>query len=529
MLHLPQLPTLGDIAKALIDFAGVLPQKNDKLDVIASEKSKKTIQTQLSRLAKEESELEQNFIELTELLSTFLFKVFKDAKLVNITMATINEVYFQYKDFVRSDATFLNKKESVKWLLKMKLSDRVVLSYQKNTLKYNLKSTPQNFPNEQYWWLPDIENHTVKWPLSTTLNWIYSELTINQTHFHFPNFGKEDNYRLAQNLENASRWSNCLKIPSWGSIQQNIEESIKALLNTSNINDRRDINEKQKNEFLTALFIARFSTAIFKSIEKIYGNEYLLELVKHIKKQDFRLAKKHSVFSDNLEQEIAKQNILNKDSIDRIWFGETDHYWAGKSEALQYNVKEISPRYQKKVHEGFNFQDLKFFLKKLDPFTLKPLVLAASDNIFSKAPANFFDLYMEGFNVRKNAALTLSDISKYENLIQRNNLTDHLAWLLNWIYATYYYRKEQDKLAFPYYKKSFEQAKYSAGAEQYLLVNQYIESCAKNDKKRDFKKGIAWANYLGIKVRWYRNLKGESDEALEITYTYLKMGRYALI
>jgi hypothetical protein len=164
MLHLPQLPTLGDIAKALIDFAGVLPQKNDKLDVIPSEKSKKTIQTQLSRLAKEESELEQNFIELTELLGTFLFKVFKDVKLVNITMATINEVYFQYKDFVRSDATFLNKKDSIKWLLKMKLSDRVILSYQKNALKYNIKSTPKNFPNEQYWWLPDIESHTVKWP-----------------------------------------------------------------------------------------------------------------------------------------------------------------------------------------------------------------------------------------------------------------------------------------------------------------------------------------------------------------------------
>jgi hypothetical protein len=529
MLHLPQLPTLGDIAKALIDFAGVLPQKNDKLDVISSEKSKKTIQTQLSRLAKEESELEQNFIELTELLSTFLFKVFKDVKLVNISMAIINEVYFQYKDFVRSDATFLNKKESIKWLLKMKLSDRVILSYQKNALKYNLKSTPKNFSNEQHWWLPGIESNAVKWPLFKTFNWIYSELNINQTHFHFPNFGKEDNYRLAQNLENASRWSNGLKIPSWGSLQQNIEESIQALLNTSNINDRRDINEKQKNEFITALFIARSSTAIFKSIEKNYGNEYLLELVKHIKKQDFRLAKEHSVFSDHLELEISKQSITDKDLIDQIWFGETDNYWTEKSRVLQYNVQAISPRYQKKSLAGFNFQDLKFFLTKLDPFTLTPLLLAASNNIVSKAPANFFDLYLEGFNVRKNAELTLSDISKYEESLKNNNLTEYLAWLLNWIYATYHYRKRHDKLAFPYYKKAFEQAKYAAGTEQYLLVNQYIECCAKNDKKIDFKKGIAWANYVGIKVRWYRNLKDESDEALDITYTYLKMGRYALV
>jgi hypothetical protein len=358
---------------------------------------------------------------------------------------------------------------------------------------------------------------------------MYSELNINQTHFHFPNFGKEDNYRLAQNLENASRWSNGIKVPSWGSIQQNIEDSIEALSNASNLNDKRDIDEKQKSEFLTALFIARFSTAIFKSIEKNYGIEYLLELVNHIKKQDFRLAKEHSDFAENLEFSINKWNITNNDSIDQLWFVETDHYWAEKSQVLHHNVLEITPHYQKKAIEGFNFHDLKFFLTKLDPFTLTPLLLIANDNIVSKAPASFFDLYMEGFNVRKNSKLTLADISKYERKLNNSNLTGHLAWLFNWIYATYYYRKEQDNLALPYYKKAFELAKYTAGSEQYLLVNQYIESCAKNDKKRDFKKGIAWANYLGIKVRWYRSLKDESDEALEMTYAYLKMARYALI
>jgi hypothetical protein len=60
------------------------------------------------------------------------------------------------------------------------------------------------------------------------------------------------------------------------------------------------------------------------------------------------------------------------------------------------------------------------------------------------------------------------------------------------------------------------------------LVNQYIESCAKADKWRDFKKGIAWANYLGIEVRWLRGMDDESDETLRGIFELFKKIRYAV-
>ncbi len=58
-------------------------------------------------------------------------------------------------------------------------------------------------------------------------------------------------------------------------------------------------------------------------------------------------------------------------------------------------------------------------------------------------------------------------------------LAPYLGWLVDWCYATWYYRFEQDDLAYPFYKSAYESARYSVGQSHYALVNQYIESCAK--------------------------------------------------
>ena len=61
-------------------------------------------------------------------------------------------------------------------------------------------------------------------------------------------------------------------------------------------------------------------------------------------------------------------------------------------------------------------------------------------------------------------------------------------------------------------RKSFaNMAKYTAGEYQYLLVNQYIEVMAKTRQWRPFKKGVLWACYLGVSVRWLREDKPTTD------------------
>jgi hypothetical protein len=56
-------------------------------------------------------------------------------------------------------------------------------------------------------------------------------------------------------------------------------------------------------------------------------------------------------------------------------------------------------------------------------------------------------------------------------------------------------------------------------------VNQYVEVAAKNDDRRRFKKGLEWAKYLGIRVRWLRDDE-PTEEKLDYAYFMLKIARY---
>jgi hypothetical protein len=76
-----------------------------------------------------------------------------------------------------------------------------------------------------------------------------------------------------------------------------------------------------------------------------------------------------------------------------------------------------------------------------------------------------------------------------------------------------------------YYEIAFNDAKYRARQNQYYLVNQYVEVAAKNDMWKYFKKGIEWAQYLGIEIRWLRNDE-PTEEKLKYVYEMMKIVSY---
>lgn len=76
--------------------------------------------------------------------------------------------------------------------------------------------------------------------------------------------------------------------------------------------------------------------------------------------------------------------------------------------------------------------------------------------------------------------------------------------------------------AMRYFKAAFTQAKYWAGENQNKLVNQYLEACAKNNRKGKFKKSLEWANYLGIQVRWLRDQEQTEENIAFVSYILQK-------
>lgn len=77
------------------------------------------------------------------------------------------------------------------------------------------------------------------------------------------------------------------------------------------------------------------------------------------------------------------------------------------------------------------------------------------------------------------------------------------------------------------FETAFQKAKYKAGMNQYKLLNHYIETAAKLDNRKAFNKGLQWANYIGIEVRWLRD-KEQTEQNIDFAYACLRHGRYAI-
>ncbi|MNP44629.1 hypothetical protein D3C76_1385010 [compost metagenome] len=140
-------------------------------------------------------------------------------------------------------------------------------------------------------------------------------------------------------------------------------------------------------------------------------------------------------------------------------------------------------------------------------------------------PHGFAELLNQGFKLKNDAATRSDQIDEYASQVAAYGLDEQLCWMVPWLRGVYHYRKEEFEAAMPHFQAAFENAKYRAGKNQYKLVNQYVELTAKNGDRRGFKKGIEWAQYLNIKIRWLRD--DEPTEAkLDYVYYMLTIARY---
>lgn len=515
-------PTLGEVVKYLFDITGVLSQEPE---------AKKAVQAQLRRLANEESELEENLNRLFDLLEECLSKVFGNEKVLTAFMFSFKYLFSHYEESVKGQGACLPRKDLFRWLIRNHLLSRIVFAYQKYFYMFNIPGSGLAFPEDQFWWLPDINGNDVRWPMTKAFQWIYEVAGLNQTHFHYPEYNdlsKNKNYRLAQNLENASRWANWKTEPRWDLVQNNLDDSLRALEECPLEPFQRTFDRNTKLSFRIVLFLARVATLIFREIDKSLGREYLESVITDFKKQDRRLRKKTQPLVKSTSLLVGFTSDSSAKDADRIWYEESYEYWLRDSQwaerAIPKAIRWVNS--QKSAH--WDLAIYKFLVGNLGSFDARDIVQQYKIRVHTWYKPNFMELLFKGLKLKRFGNTTKKQADDFVEELQDAGLDRSLGWLANWVQGAYYYRQERFDLAYPFYEAAFSQAKYSAGEHQYKLVNQYIEICAKNDRRREFKKGVAWANYLGIEVRWLRNTDG-TEEDYEATYDILKKTNYPIL
>jgi hypothetical protein len=149
------------------------------------------------------------------------------------------------------------------------------------------------------------------------------------------------------------------------------------------------------------------------------------------------------------------------------------------------------------------------------------LYIFMSSGAWAPSPG-FSEFLKRGLNLKEDPNTTLDDVSQFEKALDVSNVANQLVWLVPWLRAVCCYRANQFEKAWPFSKTAFMLGKYRAGGNQYLLVNQYLELCAKTKRWREFKAAYEWASYACIRVRWSRE-GPPSKENIKSAYTILGM------
>jgi len=522
-------PTIGEVVREIFNCSGLLPQKEDPNNSILSANDKKTLQMQLKRLADESSKIDGKLEELLDTLKKLLIKAVPNERVACMIMEFVEELLGNYKVVLKDDGTYLDKKKAAQWFIKVYLLDRLVVSFYKNYLRFNVVDEELNIPDLISWVLPETNSKKTTWPLAHAWKLIYSSLSISQLAFHYPDKIKEDN-KATQNLDNAQRWVAGKQLPSISSLYANLDYSLELLNKSKDAKTHRVVNAKQVNEFKLILFIARAATFFFKKLQKSFGDDFLLNVCTHIKGQSGRLLRINKKIGKDLDLIKANYTDLTTEEIDEINFKHVSRCWQNNAIKQEKGALLLQEYIEADAFKDLSEREAAMVrISCVGSFQAYRILEAEKFNTLENMPTLFPEFLVKGLELKKRIT-SLSQAKGYEKKLKDKGLEEILGWLSYWCYANFYYRNEDNENANVFYKKAFTKAKYSAGKNQYTLVNQYIESCAKSNKYKDMKKAVAWANYLGLKVRWLRGWDDpESEESLKGLFNLMGQDKFRYV
>lgn len=511
-------PTQGELVQFTFSAFGLLPRKHDRVSEF-NEKSKKSFQRLLKRLGHEEGLLLSNFEAALSTFDQLLKSHIDDQNARAVIAGVLRDLYRLYNRMITEDGTFLPKHLSILYFIFSRAMTASIESAQFHSLRQRLFCEYGLIPLESDWFLPDIDSvGEITWPLSKVMRWIYGQAGCSQTQFHFP--GKaaaSDNPTQQQNLENARNWVRGRTLPSLPALLKNFSQSLEAL------DKRADVITDLAQSAPLLLTVARVSTAICQDIREVYGAELFGELTDDYRNFIQEIKPEIQEFKSEIAatMQVSDHCELSEETWNAAYAHYVGFFRRKKSEAHETLTKleEASPNYP------FKPPVIEALSQRLGNYPVFSSLYPLSHKGRWAPSPEFHRLLKKGFCLKNDPNTTRAEAKTFRRELRASNLENHLCWLSSWIEAACAYREERFSEAMHHFEKAFIQAKYRAGSYQYKLVNQYLESCAKNNQKGKFKKGLEWANYLGIEIRWLRDNE-QTKENIDFAFFVLRNANY---
>lgn len=512
-------PTRGELMHFLFKATGVMPEKRD-LAPDFDEAKRRKLQKALERLSDEDGDFSSSLNEIVQQLSYLVAGYLLPHVPLHLAVGEVlDELLALYSNTLLEEGTFLCKRETVRWLVADRWSHAAPVFAARQITLFGLRGIAEFFPQDQLWCLPSFEDDKPVWPLAKVMRLIYAKAGLNQTQFHYPGRQADESDTICKcDLENAQNWISGGHLPSAAALHSTFLRAFKPL--TSGDCKAAEQQQRQVSGALMALFLARITTYVTRDIDRLFGREFLLRICQTFEQTLVLALEDTRHVEENIEATADEQGIPAQDPDLRAQFIDR---W---NHQLKERLRGASGELQLLLRSGtLSDEAIQKLVNRYGALPVVPQLEWLLAPAQHEIPTGFADMVFEGEKLAKDSNLSLAQEEAYEARSIELGVSAMLPWMVSWLRFIVNYRQEDDKQAWEWISKAYAAARYTAGQGQYRIVNSYIEMAAKMSKKLCFRKGVDWARYTGISVRWLRE-KELTAENIEFTMEILRRARY---
>ena len=527
MSDLAQFPSQGDLLKFVYNATGIVPSKNQF--IIDTEINDKSLHKRLTRVAREEGDFLKNFDENTNELRSAIYSLFINDMYSGTLFDPLIEIFHTYNHTTLTNHTYLEKKESLYYLISKVFLHRATLSIFKYKQYYSAFFDTSISPINTFWYL-EYKDTTA---LATVIKWIYTCEDKSQEEFHntIYNETNETFDQVEKDLANAKNWtSTVVKLPSFSNILDVFDRAFRF----------HNIDEDKRQKYILFLLIARFSTYCLKHMYDNYKEEEITELLSKLKyysksiDSDFQ-----RIFSAvNNDKNYQTTHIELQETIDKGWLkvALVDRFFDNCMESAESIAKDLEwtqSRYLE-VHSSDNNQNPDRSIYEIQQEALKWL---KSNNSAPSFIIEFFQGTIVEPDIKDYIKNIGNCIDGYEVLKQKYDyqkwLNEYhevgndivLPWLKHWIDGLNFYYNKEFEQSLVTMKQAFETIRYSAGNSQIRFIEDYmLVALAQPNKNgnvqgwKDFQRAFKWGVFMNNFEAFPEFYSNISDEELKVIF-----------